>query len=198
VHPTVSEAELAALRRGDERVTTTVWRRLNPALVRYLRSRGCADADDVASQVWLEVARGLARFEGDGDAFRRWLFTLAHRRLIDAGRRRGRRRDRPVASLPEAPVTDERPGGEPDELEAAIALVRRLPPAQADVVLLRVLGGFPVEDVARIVDRSPGAVRVLCHRGLTRLRDLVDAGSATLQTPGVTPHPAPTLTPTDD
>ena len=70
--------------------------------------------------------------------------------------------DRPVT---DPPVDD----GE----AAALAQVRQLPAAQAEVVLLRVLGGFSAEEVAEITGRSPGSVRVIQHRALRRLaRDL--------------------------
>ncbi len=53
--------------------------------------------------------------------------------------------------------------------EEAIRRVAALPPDQAEVILLRVLGGLQVKDVARIVGKRPGAVRALQHRGLKKL-----------------------------
>ena len=47
--------------------------------------------------------------------------------------------------------------------------VRSLPATQAEVVLLRVVAGLPVAEVAELLGRSPGAVRVACHRGLENL-----------------------------
>jgi RNA polymerase sigma-70 factor (ECF subfamily) len=192
----VSTLELDLMRSGDEAAIAAVWRRCNPLVVRYLRARRCTDADDVAAQVWLEVARGLRRFDGDGDAFGRWLFTLAHRRLIDSGRRRGRRRESPVAEVPER--GDERGPEQHEPLAAALELLRRLPPAQADAVALRVLGGFSPEEVGQILDRSPGAVRVLTHRGLARLRQILSAEAAAAAPGGVTRRARPTLTTVDD
>jgi RNA polymerase sigma-70 factor, ECF subfamily len=58
---------------------------------------------------------------------------------------------------------------------AALALVAELPPDQAEVVALRFLGGLEVAEVARIVGKRPGAVRVLAHRGLRRLASRVEA-----------------------
>jgi RNA polymerase sigma-70 factor (ECF subfamily) len=57
------------------------------------------------------------------------------------------------------------------ETEAALARVANLTPDQAEVVLLRVIGGFTVDDVAAIVGKTPGSIRVLQHRGLKRLAE---------------------------
>ena len=64
--------------------------------------------------------------------------------------------------------------------EAAIAAVSALPPLQAEVILLRVLAGLDTEAVARIVGRSPGAVRVAAHRGLRRLAQTLARTGVTL------------------
>ncbi len=55
--------------------------------------------------------------------------------------------------------------------EAALERISTLPQDQAEVILLRVLGGLPVEDVARILDKRPGTIRVTQHRALRRLAE---------------------------
>ena len=82
---------LAAAVAGDGDSLGELWRRHQPSLLRYLRGRGCADFEDVASQVWIDVARGLPGFMGGELDFRRWLFTIAHHRHVDEVRRRDRR-----------------------------------------------------------------------------------------------------------
>ena len=57
--------------------------------------------------------------------------------------------------------------------ELALSCIAMLPPSQADVVLLRVLGGLSVGEVAKILDKRPGAIRVLQHRALCRLASIV-------------------------
>ena len=57
--------------------------------------------------------------------------------------------------------------------ELALSCIAMLPASQADVVLLRVLGGLSVGEVAKILDKRPGAVRVLQHRALRTLASLV-------------------------
>ena len=63
--------------------------------------------------------------------------------------------------------------------EAALSLIGTLPPDQADVVLLRVLGGFDAAEVAAIMGKRPGTVRVLQHRALTRLARLLSREAVT-------------------
>jgi RNA polymerase sigma-70 factor (ECF subfamily) len=169
------ESVLAAAKTGAEWAITALYRDLQPSLLRYLRANAPADAEDLASEVWADAASGLSRFEGKEGAFRRWLFTIAQRRLIDLRRRDGRRR---VVLGPLEDAFDASDAADPElqvlassETEAALARIGALPPGQAEVVLLRVVGGLDVESVAAIVGKKPGAVRVLQHRALKRLAD---------------------------
>ena len=164
---------LEASRAGNPDALTTLYRWIHPRVLRYLRARDPVGAEDVASEVWLDVAAGLRAFEGDEAGFRAWSFTIARRRLVDARRRATAR---PQVPLDEVAMGSRVPRGDVerealDELgtEEAIALVRRLPEEQADVVMLRIVGGFSVEEVAAIVGKRPGTVRVVQHRALKRL-----------------------------
>ena len=144
----------------------------------FLRQQLPWVADDLAADTWLDAARGLTSFEGDGDDFRRWLFTIARRRIVDHFRREGRR-------VGTTPLTGHDDPGRSDDAagealaglaaqDAIAALVRDLPESQAEVVLLRVVADLSVEDVSRITGRSAGSVRVLQHRALRRLATLWD------------------------
>jgi len=134
-------------------------------------------ADDLAGEVWVAVAQQLARFEGDEAGFRGWLFTIGRCRLIEHRRRSARRRTDPVPHDRLDGAVEHGFGGDPswlvlDQLaaqEAIDMLIGDLSPEQAEAVLLRVVGGFAVPEVAQIMERSPGAVRVMCHRALRRL-----------------------------
>jgi RNA polymerase sigma-70 factor (ECF subfamily) len=169
---------LDAARSGAEWAIAVVYRELNPALLRYLRARAPVEAEDLAAEVWLGLAARLSRFEGDERDLRKLAFTIAHRRLVDHWRRAGRRRRREEltdpAALPEAAATDTADVAiDADATASAIATVRRqLTPDQADVLLLRVVAGLSVEEVAQVLGRRPGTVRVLQHRALTRLASL--------------------------
>lgn len=169
------EDAIRRAQQGDPDALGQLWRTYQHLLLRYFRGKGMPEPEDLASTVWVEVASGLDRFDGDESDFRRWLFTIAARRRIDNLRTMRRRTDR----IDHAPI-DPRPthapsaGDEAEQaasLEAALAAVRTLPPDQADAVLLRVVADLSVDEVAVIMDRRPGAVRVLVHRGLRRLAE---------------------------
>jgi RNA polymerase sigma-70 factor, ECF subfamily len=175
---------LAAAQGGSEAAFTRLWRDANPALLRYLRVIAADAADDIAAETWVQVVRRLARFRGDEAAWRAWLFTTARRRAIDAVRRGARRPQTPLADVPASlhPVAPD-----PAELalehfstQSALALVARLPRLQAEVILLRVVAGLDTKSVARLLERSPGAVRVAAHRGLRTLEQLLAAEGVTL------------------
>jgi RNA polymerase sigma-70 factor, ECF subfamily len=178
------DARLAEAQGGDEAAFTLLFRDVQPALLRYLRLLAPGAADDVAGETWLQVVAGLRGFSGDETAFRAWLFTIARHRAVDWGRRRHRRTT--VQLMPDEP---EQRLTAPDAADAALermttrdvlALVATLPKDQAEIILLRVVADLDTQDVARIVGKSPGAVRVAAHRGLRRLAGLVDRAGVTL------------------
>ena len=165
---------LEAVRAGADWAIAELWRDLHPRLVAYFRAAEPDSAEDLAADTWVDVARSLHRFEGDEADFRRFAFTIARRRLSDHRRRRFRRRTEPVATETLAAHPGEEDAAAPALGRAALDVIGRLPPEQAEVVLLRVIGGFSAEEVGAMVKKSPGAVRVIQHRALKRLAELVD------------------------
>jgi len=184
------DAVIAAAANGDEQAFAILWRELQPALLRYLRVVAPGASEDLASEAWLEVARGLGRFQGDENGFRSWVFTVARHRMVDWRRREARHPSTPVA--PEAVPERPGPGDAADPVleaistRAALALVAELPPDQAEVVTLRVVAGLEVAEVAAVVGKRAGAVRVLSHRGLRRLAELLGDDVARSRRRGVT------------
>jgi len=170
---------LAAAQVGDEQAFAVLWRDLQPAVLRYFQVAAAPAAEDLAADTWMAVIGGLGRFQGEERAFRAWVFTVARHRAIDWHRQAARRptdpvpaerlRERPAPDDPVLEVLEDR------STRAALALVAELPADQAEVVALRVLGGLEVAEVARIVGKRPGTVRVLAHRGLRRLAHRVEA-----------------------
>ena len=154
-----------------------MWRALHPGLLRYLTVRGDHAPEDVAAETWMSVVKGLSTFEGGAAEFRAWLFTIARHRAVDQGRTRARRPQTVSVSDP-AEVTSlevvrsaEDHACENDATRQALRLVATLPAAQAEMVMLRVVAGLDVADVARMLDMKPGTVRVTVHRALRSLAE---------------------------
>jgi RNA polymerase sigma-70 factor, ECF subfamily len=166
-----------AARAGDEDAFVVVWRALHPPLLRYLRVRGDDGPEDLASETWMHVLRGLESFVGDAREFRAWLFTIARNRAVDAGRARTRRPSVSVADVTELhpdPHRQSAPSAEQQAMDndgtaRALRLVATLPAVQAEMVMLRVVAGLDVADVAEMLDKKPGTVRVTVHRALQTL-----------------------------
>jgi RNA polymerase sigma-70 factor, ECF subfamily len=166
---------LAAARARAEWALAALYREFHPGLLRYLRAQEPNDGEDLVTETWLDAAAGLHRFRGDEWAFRRWLFTIARRRLIDHRRLRERSPYSGAGfdALGGRPGPDDTEGAviAADETAAALARIAALPPEQGEVILLRVVAGLDVADVARILGKKPGTVRVLQHRALQRLAE---------------------------
>ena len=167
---------LAAAQAGEEWGFAALYRDFAPGVLGFLRGRVANEAEDVASSVWLEVARSIGRFVGDEAGFRAWLFTIVRRRMMNEYRRRSRDwsdpRDPSVLPPIAAPDSPEREVLAELAASDATALISSvLPELQAEVILLRVVAGLPVDEVAQVLDLAPGHVRVLSHRGLKTLAE---------------------------
>ena len=174
-------AVLAAACAGDPDAFAQLWRSAHPLLLRYLRVTAGDASEDVASETWVKVIRNLNSFTGDEQAFRAWLTVVARNTARDQARAAVRRPETPAAELP--PVRATGPDAADEALErlgteSALRLLATLPPAQAEMVALRVVVGLEPVEVARIVGRSPGAVRVAVHRALATLADRLTADTS--------------------
>ncbi|MGX2995068.1 RNA polymerase sigma factor [Streptomyces sp. JNUCC 64] len=171
-------AAVLAAQHGDDEAFRTVYRSVHPRLLGYVRTLvGDPDAEDVASEAWLQIARDLDRFSGDADRFRGWAARIARNRALDHIRMRGRR---PAIGADESELT-----GKPAESDTAdeamealatsrtLSLIARLPQDQAEAVVLRVVVGLDAKTAARTLGKRPGAVRTAAHRGLKRLAELL-------------------------
>lgn len=163
---------LAAAQAGAEWAFGVLYDEYNPRLLRYFAARAPRMAEDLAADTWLGAATGLPSFEGDVQRFRSWLFTIAHRRLVD----HWRDQSATVAESGFAETSaemDESPEetviGAVSAQGAARKIASVLSPEQAEVVLLRVVGGLEVDQVAEILGKRPGTIRVLQHRALRKL-----------------------------
>jgi len=169
---------LAAALAGDDEAFRAVYRLVHPGLLRYLRVLVGADADDVASETWLQVCRDLPSFTGDLDGFRAWCATVGRHRALDHLRRIRRRPDTVPAEAHLAALADaaDTAGAAADAVatERALALIATLPRDQAEAVLLRVVVGLDAISAGRVLGKRAGAVRTAAYRGLRRLAEMLE------------------------
>lgn len=165
---------LQSARAGSEVAWTQLYRAYAPRIRSYLKSRGAPEPDDLTGEVFLQVVRALPTFDGDEQHFRSWIFTVAHNRSVDGHRALRRRRDEP---WPEEVLHSRAALGHVEHDAWATmgrdhvrVLIASLTPDQQSVLLLRLLGGLTVDEVARALGKRPGSVKALQRRGLASLR----------------------------
>ena len=175
---------LEAAKGGAEWAWTSLYRDVAPLVLGYLRSRGAAEPEDLTGEVFLQIARDLRSFTGSETEFRSWVLVIAHHRLLDERRSRSRRPTEP--SPPEVIVERGATGNVEEEALRALAThrVRELLLAvtedQAEVLMLRILGGLTVDEVAQLVGKRPGTVKALQRRGLAAVKRKLAHEMATL------------------
>jgi len=188
-------AAVAAAQRGDEHAFRTIYRDVQPRLLRYLRAMVGDDAEDVASEAWLQITRDLAGFRGDSDGFRGWAATIARHRAMDHQRRHRRRPQSSGTSIDDlaglaAGHDTAESALETVSTEAAIAMISELPRDQAEAVMLRVVMGLDAESAGRILGKKAGAVRTAAYRGLRRLATRLERPHGGTALPRNTPETA--------
>jgi RNA polymerase sigma-70 factor (ECF subfamily) len=167
-------AAIEGARRGDSGAFRVLYRETQPRLLRYLSYLVGSEAEDVASETWLQATRDLAKFSGNYDDFRGWITTIARHRALDHLRHVGRQ-------PPAVPVPAEDlaflAGGEDTEgraIEAittdhALSLIASLPRDQAEAVLLRAVMGLDAGTAGQVAGKRAGAIRTAAYRGLKTL-----------------------------
>lgn len=172
---------MTGARTGDPLAFAALYREHQAPLLRYLRTLVGQDAEDLASETWLQAVRDLGRFRGSAQEFRPWLVTIGRHRALDHLRSQRRRPSDAwdPSTMPERPDDRDLPA-ESLATREALALIATLPRDQAEAVLLRVVVGLDAPGAAAVLGKRAGAVRMATSRGLARLATLV-------QEQGVTP-----------
>ena len=175
-------ADLAGLVRaaadGDETAFRSLYREVQPGLLRYLRGLVGEDAEDIASEAWLHIARDIRSYRAEGGRFRAWATTIARNRALDHLRYRQRRPSVPASTehfvdLAGLDDTESR-AMEAVAMHTAIEWIATLPRDQAEAILLRVVVGLDAQAAADVLHKRAGAVRTAAHRGLRRLAEQLE------------------------
>ena len=130
------------------------------------------DAEDLTTQTFLKMLEAIGRFRWRSAPFSAWLFRIAHNLAMDHFR--ARRRWQPEEEVPEPPGEEE-PSAELTAMqtigrESMLKLIDRLSPEQQQVLTLKFVFNFANADVAKILDKTEGAIKSLQHRALASLQ----------------------------
>lgn len=187
VYPRViSRDRIEAAKAGAEWAWEELYAELGGPVTGYLRTRGAPDPDDLASEVFFQVARGINGFDGDESEFRSWVFVIAHRRLIDARRSESRRPETIVEPADERDERHTQGGDVEDEVMENLALAQMkevlsgLTDDQCHVLTLRLIGDLSLEETAVAMGKRVGAVKSLQRRALANLKTQLESGAVSL------------------
>jgi RNA polymerase sigma-70 factor (ECF subfamily) len=164
-HP---QERIDAAKAGDEQAWRALYDDLAPAVLGYLRVRGARDPEDVTGEVFLHAAQRIHQFEGSPAGFRSWIFTIAHHRLVDDHRAAARR---PLTLVEQVPEQEATHTTDADALDAVgtdrvRALLDQLSADQRDVLLLRLIAGLTIDEIAQLLGKTVGSTKQLQRRGL--------------------------------
>lgn len=168
-----SVTEQAGVARTDpDAVFVDAYRQYSPGVCGYLRSRGVEDPEAVTQDVFLALYPRLGELRGGPAGLRTLIFSIAHARAVDSHRRRSRT---PV-SIEYDPARDSRltDSAEDQAIEAMAlghALLDSLPVDYREVLALRIIAELSLESTARIMNKTPGAIKQLQRRALARLKE---------------------------
>jgi len=164
---------LGAAQLGEAWAWTRLYEEVAPALLGYFRVRGSRNVEDLVGETFVQLARNLPRFDGDASSFRSWVFMIAHHRLANE-RRRFMRKPEALTDEPIGEVSKSRSAEDEAlatlETSDAMGMLDGLTPDQRNVIALRFIADLSVDETAKILNASSGAVKQLTRRALQRLR----------------------------
>ncbi len=170
------EAALIAAAQADPSAFDALYRRYLARVYRYMRAHVGSDdeAADLTQQAFLKALDALPRYRLRGPPFAAWLFQIARHVAADAHRRR-----RPTVAwetLPEAlhPLDEQEPEAAVLRLEALAqlaTLLARLDAPKRELLALRFAAGLTAPEIAKVVGKSPAAVKKQLSRTIQMLKE---------------------------
>lgn len=172
------ESQLTArARQGDKEAYGDLYELYLDEIYRYVyyRVNNEADAEDLTEQVFLKAWENLSNYRGDVP-LKAWLYRIARNATVD--HYRTKKQDIPLEESESFVDKQEQPEEKALNQETALRLngaISKLSPLHQDVIVLRFVNGYSTEEIAQILERSTGAVRVLQHRALKAIQSFLMA-----------------------
>ena len=171
-------AVVDAAKLGEQTALAMLYEHYFPRVFRYVNSRlhSNEDAEDVTTEIFLRIIDNIGSFQWRGLPFGAWVFRIARNEVVSHVRRLKTRGG--AAELTESIPDDSRDHTEQVEIDLTFQVVRRaieqLPEAQRQVVTLRFVSGLSVAETAAALKKTENNVKVLQHKGIAKLQQLVD------------------------
>lgn len=139
----------------------------------YYRAGNRADAEDLAQQTFLQAWQALPRYRRTGAPFLAWLLTISHNLAVSKQRKRREVSEPEMEILANASADPEAVALDRLDHDAVRQAILQLKPDRQQVILLRFIDGYDVDEVAAAVGKSANHIRVLQHRALADLRRML-------------------------
>jgi len=168
------------LQKGDPEAWSRVYEGYFTKIYRYIAIRvgNNTEAEDLAEQVFLKALESSSSFKWRGAPVSAWLFRIAHNQVIDYWRRTKSKTPLPLGEyLPSNGVDPEEEAERNVNMREVVQAMDQLTHAQRDVIELRFAGGLSVAEVAKVLGKSEGAVKVMQHSALLALRKRLQSRS---------------------
>jgi RNA polymerase sigma-70 factor (ECF subfamily) len=133
-------------------------------------------AEDLTNEVFIRMIHGLPKYTSTETPFQAWLFRIAHNLAIDFYRKEN---SKPVLSLDQIDQLGDNTGDPANHIEGRLFLeniighIRGLQLPIQEVIILRFFIGLPIQEVAAILGKTVGAVKIAQHRGIQELRSIL-------------------------
>lgn len=144
----------------------------------YYRVGNGADAEDLTQQVFLKTWQAIGGYRKTTSPFIAWLMTISHNLVVDFYRTR---KDRAyleaevlASDAAASPEREAEAGFEQQRLRRAVLQLRE---DEQQVVIMRFMEGFEYAQIAPLLKKKEGHVRVILHRALVRLRSILEEES---------------------
>ncbi len=162
--------------RGESSAFGLLYDHYQPKIYRFIVVKVARreEAEDLTHQVFLSAWQSIGSYKDVGYPFSSWLYRIARNQVIDHYRT-----NRASVGLEEidpdifATESHEVATEERFELDRALTAIRRLKPEYQDVIMMRFVEDLSVKDVALAIDKSEGAVKLIQHRALKQLKDIL-------------------------
>jgi len=142
----------------------------------YLKIGRKADAEDITQQVFLNAWQNIQRYNYKGFPFSSWLYKIAHNAVIDFYRSYNNQAKIELESAEEI-IQENGPNQEQEidsnlDLERIKKAIQQLPPDQQSIIIMRFVDDLPIKEIARILEKNEGTIRVIQHRALKQIRKI--------------------------